>query len=109
MASREALSGMNVGDFVTVEGSVVSPGWLYADGVSVSGAAYVPGATQVFVTGMLSSVDRTAGIARMGGLIIDYTSSLGNSAAPSGAMWSFSGTRPVSGGLMISDRSGGLR
>jgi hypothetical protein len=108
MASREALAGMSVGDYVTVQGSVVSPGWLYADGVSVSDAAYVPGSTQVFVTGMLNSVDRAAGIARMGGLMIDYTPSLGNSVAPAGAMWSFSGTRPVSGGLMISDRSGEL-
>jgi hypothetical protein len=109
MASREALAGMRVGDFVSVQGSVVSPGWLYADGVSVSDTTYVPGATQVFVTGMLSSVDRASGIARMGGLTIDYTSSLGSNAAPSGAMWSFSGTRPVSGGVMISDQSGGLR
>ena len=109
MASRDALASMNVGDFVSVQGSVVGPGWLYADGVSVSNAQYVPGATEVFVTGMLSSVDRAAGIARMGGLTIDYTSSLGAGRAPSEMMWSFSGTRPVSSGVMISDRTGGLR
>ena len=109
MASRGALAGMRVGDFVSVQGSVVSPGWLYADGVSVSDTLYVPGATEVFVTGMLSSVDRAAGTARVGGLTIDYTSSLGSSRAPSDAMWSFSGTRPAAGGVMISDRTGGLR
>ncbi|MDH3811733.1 MAG: hypothetical protein OEU60_08505, partial [Gammaproteobacteria bacterium] len=109
MASRDALAGMNVGDFVSVQGSVVGPGWLYADDVSVSNAQYVPGATEVFVTGMLSSVDRAAGTARMGGLTIDYTLSLGAGSAPSDMMWSFSGTRPVSSGVMISDRTGGLR
>ena len=109
MASREALAGMQVGDFVSVQGSVVGPGWLYADDVSVSDSLYVPGATVVSVTGMLSSVDRAAGTARMGGLTIDYTPSLGNGAAPSELMWSFSGTRPVSDGMMISDRTGELR
>ena len=109
MASRDALARMNVGDFVSVQGSVVGPGWLYADDVSVSNTQYVPGATEVFVTGMLSSVDRAAGTARMGGLTIDYTLSLGAGSAPSDMMWSFSGTRPVSSGVMISDRTGGLR
>jgi hypothetical protein len=109
MASQDALAGMRVGDFVSVQGSVAGPGWLYADSVSVSDSMYVPGATGVFVTGMLSSVDRAAGMAQMGGLTIDYTSSLGSGAAPSNVMWSFSGTRPVSGGVMISDRTGGMR
>jgi hypothetical protein len=109
MASQHALAGMNVGDFVSVQGSVVGPGWLYADEVSVSDSHYVPGATEVFVIGMLSSVDRAAGTARMGGLTIDYTASLGAGSAPTDMMWGFSGTRPVASGVMISDRSGGLR
>ncbi len=105
MASHQALAAMRVGDLVSVQGSVVGPGWLYADDVSVSDSLYVPGATEVFVTGMLSSVDRVAGTARIGGLTIDYTPSLGNGAAPSALMWSFAGTRPVADGMMISDRT----
>ena len=109
MASQQALAGMRVGDFVSVQGSVVGPGWLYADDVSVSDSLYVPGATVVSVTGMLSAVDRAAGTARMGELTIDYTPSLGSGGAPSDLMWSFSGTRPVSDGVMLSDRTGELR
>ncbi|MDH3615820.1 MAG: hypothetical protein OEQ90_05035, partial [Gammaproteobacteria bacterium] len=105
MASQGMLAGMRVGDFVSVAGSVVSPGWLYADDVSVSADLYVPGATEVFVTGMLSSVDLAHGTAQIGSLTIDYTSSLGSADAPSGAMWSFAGTRPVAQGVMLSDRS----
>ncbi|MGI9249246.1 MAG: hypothetical protein ACR2QI_09545, partial [Woeseiaceae bacterium] len=105
MASQGMLAGMNVGDYVAVAGSVVSPGWLYADDVSISAESYVPGATDVFVTGMLSSVDLANGTAQMGGLTIDYTSSLGSSGAPSGVMWSFSGTQPAALGVMLSDRS----
>mgnify|MGYP001819576536 FL=1 len=109
MASKSMLAAMRVGDFVTVDGSVVSPGWLYADAISVSDISYVPGATKVFVSGMLSAVDATNGTARMGGLTIDYTPSLGNGFAPSGSMWSFAGTRPQSGGVLVSDRSGAIR
>ena len=105
MASQSMLAGMNVGDFVSVEGSVVSPGWLYADTLDVSATPYVPGATQVFVSGMLSSVDRMAGTARIGGLTIDYTQSLAGGETPSGMMWSFAGIRPTSDGAMLSDRS----
>ena len=106
MASQNMLAGMNVGDYVSVGGSVVSPGWLYADGVFVSVQQYVPGATEVFVTGMLSSVDLASGTAQMGDLTIDYTSSLSNADAPAGAMWSFAGTQPAAQGMMLSDRSG---
>ena len=105
MASQAMLSSIRVGDFVAVQGSVISSGWYYADDVSVSSQRYVPGATEVFITGMLSSVDRLNGTAQMGNLTIDYTASLGSSEAPSSAMWSFQGTRPLSGGRMISNRS----
>ena len=103
MASQGMLASMSVGDYVSVEGSVVSPGWLYADQVAVSAERYVPGATEVFVTGMLSSVDLARGTAQIGSLTIDYTSSLGRGYAPSGTMWSFSGTRPAVRGVMLSD------
>jgi hypothetical protein len=43
----------------------------------------------------------------MGDLTIDYTASLGSSNAPSEASWSFRGTRPALGGMMISDRTSG--
>ncbi len=109
MASQDMLSGMQVGDFVAVQGSVISSGWYYADAVDISDHSYVPGATEVFVTGMLSSINPMDGTAQMGGLTIDYTSSLGAGVAPSGAMWSFHGTRPARNGVMISDRTAGVR
>ena len=105
MASQGMLADMHVGDFVSVAGSVVAPGWLYADDVSVSTELYVPGATEVLVTGWMSSVDSAQGTAQIGSLTIDYTSSLGSADAPSGAIWSFSGIRPVEQGIMLSDRS----
>jgi hypothetical protein len=105
MASQSMLTGMHVGDYVSVGGSIVAPGWLYADDVFVSDELYVPGATEVFVSGMLTSVNSRNGTARMGDLTIDYTASLGSVEAPSRAMWSFRGIMPSKRGVMISERS----
>ena len=109
MASDDMLSGLRVGDFVTVEGSIVSEGWLYADTVAVAAIDYVPGATEVFVAGMVSQVDQSVGTARLGGLSIDYTPSLAESSAPSDATWSFRGTRPALNGKMVSESTGDFR
>ena len=105
MASQSMLAGMNEGDYVSVAGSIAAPGWLYADDVFVSDELYVPGATEVFVSGMLTSVNSRNGTARIGRLTIDYTPSLGSVQAPSLALWSFRGIMPLEHGLMISERS----
>ena len=109
MASQDMLSSMRVGDFVTVGGTAISSGWYYADTVSVSDQSYVPGATGVFISGLMSSVDFMNGTAQMGDLTIDYTASLGSSEAPSGDTWSFHGTRPSLRGSMISTRTEGVK
>ena len=93
-----------VGDLVSVEGSIVGPGLLYADSVTVSSEQYVAGATEVFVTGILSSIDASTGIATLGALRVDYTSSLTSGRSPSGVVWSFRGTQPGIRGVMISDQ-----
>ncbi|TDJ35080.1 MAG: hypothetical protein E2O61_09420 [Gammaproteobacteria bacterium] len=103
MATPEMLNALNVGDLVTVHGSISGPGWLYADSVTVSAEQYVAGATEVFVSGILSSIDVSTGTAMLGSLTVDYTSSLGSGQMPAGAVWSFRGTQPVSRGVMLSD------
>ena len=109
MASDETLNSLQVGDFVNVQGSIVSEGWLYADTVDVAAIDYVPGATEVFVAGMLSQVDNANGTARLGGLTIDYTPSLAVGSSPSDATWSFRGTRPATNGPMVSEFSNDFR
>jgi hypothetical protein len=106
MTSGRELRNLRVGDYVSVEGSVMGPGWLYADVVTVTDIEYVPGATEVFVTGLLSEINSASGTARLGSLTIDYTPSLARAEAPSSAMWSFRGIQPAVTGLMISEISG---
>jgi hypothetical protein len=103
MASQGMLAGMNVGDFVSVNGSIVSAGWLYADTLSVSSGTYVPGAWEVFVTGIPSSIDMAIGQVQLGDLTSDYTAALSGGAVPSGLSLSFRGIQPVSRGLLVSD------
>jgi hypothetical protein len=104
MASQGMLSSMSVGDFVSVNGSVVSSGWLYADAISVANGMYVPGATEVFVTGIPSGIDPVLGQAQLGELTIDYTAAMSGGAIPAGLSLSFSGIRPVDRGMLVSDR-----
>ncbi len=103
MASQAMLASMSVGDFVSVNGSVVSSGWLYADSISVNNGIYVPGSTHVFVMGIPSKIDRVLGQAQLGELTIDYTAAMSGGAIPSGLSLSFSGIQPVSRGLLVSD------
>ena len=103
MASQTMLSSMSVGDFVSVNGSVVSSGWLYADSIAMSSDSYVPGATEVFVTGIPSNIDPVLGQAQLGELTIDYTAAMSGGAIPTGLSLSFSGIQPVSRGLLVSD------
>ncbi len=100
-ASREMLSDLRVGDLVTVEGSVMGPGWLYADRVSVSSERYVPGATEVFVTGMPTSVNRFTGQVEMGDLTVDYTASLAGGNLRPGTVWTFRGIQPNNRGVLV--------
>ncbi len=109
MASQAMLSGISVGDFVTVNGSIVSSGWLYADSLSISSDMYVPGATQVFVTGIPSEIDSTRGQAKIGELTIDYTAAMSAGAIPHGMSVGFSGIQPVSHGLLVSDEVKAVR
>ncbi len=104
MVSADMLSQLSVGDLVTVEGTIAGPGLLYADAVTVSARQYVAGSTEVFVTGILSSVDASTGTAMLGELQVDYTSSLASGNSRNGVVWAFRGTQPNQKGVMLSDR-----
>jgi hypothetical protein len=99
------MSSLRVGDYVIVSGSLVGAGLIRADAVDISRLQYVPGATEVFVTGIPSYVDFNRGIAKIGGLTVDYTSSLaGTGFGGIGAAISVFGIQPAPGGVMLSDR-----
>ena len=104
IANIRMLKSLSVGDLVNVQGTIAGPGLLYADTVTVSAQRYVAGATEVYVTGVLSSVDASTGTAMIGALQVDYTSSLASGDAPDGVVWTFRGTQPNQKGVMLSDR-----
>ena len=105
LASQDSLGSLQVGDFVSVNGTIAGAGLIYSDQVTVSRDMYVPGATEVYVTGIPSSVDRAMGTAMIGALTVDYTPSLGNAGFTGiGDAISVSGTQPMPGGVMLSKR-----
>ena len=101
----ERFGSLRVGDFVVVSGSIAGAGLINADHLEVSGEPYIPGATEVFVTGIPSSIDYGLGTARIGALTVDYTPSLGGAGFGGiGAAISVIGIQPSRGGVMLSDR-----
>jgi len=101
----DSFASLRVGDLVTVTGSISGAGTIDATEVSVSLEAYVPGATEVSITGIPSSVDFHRGTARIGGLTVDYTPSLGGSGFGGiGAAVTVIGTQPALGGTMLGER-----
>ena len=99
------LAALQVGDFVTVNGVLAGAGLINATEVLVSPETYVPGSTEVFVTGIPSSIDLRFGTARIGELTVDYTSSLGGSRFDGiGAAITVIGTQPALGGAMLGER-----
>ncbi len=99
------LASLRVGDFVTVSGTVAGAGLINASAVLVSPDIYVPGATEVFVTGIPSSIDSLRGTAQIGELNVDYTLTLGDSRSDGfGAAVKIIGTQPALGGTMLGQR-----
>jgi len=101
----ETLMSLRVGDFLMVGGRISGAGMIEADAVVQTGARYVPGATEVFVTGIPSYVDASFGMAMIGGLEVDYTPSMGRSDFQGiGAAVTVIGTQPALGGKMIGNQ-----
>ena len=109
--ARDALLGMQVGDYVMVYGSISGAGRVDATAIEFSSAMYIPGVSEVRVTGIPSSIDYSLGTVRIGGLNVDYTPSLGgNTFGGVGAAVTVIGTQPALGGTMLGgsviDRTG---
>jgi len=102
---ENTLAAINAGDYVGVSGGLAGNGRLSANNVYKFSEKYVPGASTVFVTGLPTAVDASRGVASIGSLDIDYTSTLGNDRYGGiGAAITVIGTQPTVGGLMLSDR-----
>ncbi|MBT8078515.1 MAG: hypothetical protein KJO31_08045 [Gammaproteobacteria bacterium] len=104
LASADMLARIEVGDLVTVSGTIAGQGTIFADSISVASEGYVAGASVVLVTGIPSLVDAGLGTATIGSLVVDYTPSLGGNGNPDiGIVITVEGIQPVDGGVMLSD------
>src|ERR1700691_3907855 len=91
--SIEALKGQ----FVAVDGTFdAHGGYLVSDVTEVKSVEYVPGATPVYLSGVIACIDKSTGILVIGGTKGDYTGALHTLEAGSletGKLASFSGLR----------------
>ncbi|MGO9932063.1 MAG: hypothetical protein ACLPV8_09670, partial [Steroidobacteraceae bacterium] len=89
----EALEG----HVVSVNGVIGARGAYVVSGIqSLSSVHYVPGATSVFLTGIISSINKSIGVLVLSGVSVDYTGALHTLMAEDlavGIVASFSGLR----------------
>ena len=103
--SDAGIGRLQVGDFVVVSGTIAGAGLIDATGVQVLPDAYVAGSTEIYVTGIPSSIDTNVGTTQIGELTVDYTPSLsGSGFGGIGAAITVIGTQPTLGGSMLGDR-----
>ena len=93
VASSGASEGIE-GQVVAVSGAIDARGNYVVSGIQQLGMGYVEGATPVFLSGVISSMNKAVGVAVVGGISVDYTGALHSLAAESlavGKVVSFSG------------------
>jgi hypothetical protein len=104
-STPDLLSAIAVGDYVSVSGTIAGAGRIDADQIVRINHRYIPGASEVFVTGIPSSIDYNLGTAKIGELTVDYTSSMGGDGFDGiGAAITVIGTQPALGGVMLGNR-----
>ncbi len=98
-----SLQQIQVGDLVAAYGQIGAP----STSVNRLGSSYVAGATNIFVTGRVSSVDAAIGSAKINGLTVDYTAGLSDptfSGLSVGDLVSVSGIQPVAEGQLLANK-----
>jgi hypothetical protein len=94
-AAQSAGLAELLGQIVAVHGSVNSDGTLRATKLTeITTSSFVPGATQLYLKGAISSVDQVNAVVRIGSLSIKYAGALhtlSSSSLAVGQLASFSG------------------
>ncbi|HEY2807894.1 MAG TPA: hypothetical protein VGI91_03795, partial [Steroidobacteraceae bacterium] len=104
-----AVSGLAIGSLVAVYGRASLDGSITASAIQARGS-YVPGASQVFFSGIVQKASPTIGRAVVNGVSIDLTPAMASGAISpiAGARLKITGIQPVAGGLvLVSGISGG--
>jgi len=93
--SEGNLESVSIGDYIAINGDLVSPGASYASTVVILDESYVPGSSPEYLRVIISSVDHATGVASSGNTIIDFNGALHNaslSAISEGDIAQFYGT-----------------
>ncbi|MGB6488107.1 MAG: DUF5666 domain-containing protein, partial [Steroidobacteraceae bacterium] len=100
--SSITLNSISVGTLVSVSGVEASNGNALVQTVTTSSGLNTPGATRLFVAGVVSSVS-SVGQVRIGNLTVDINQTLtSDDAIPAvGSFVALAGTQPVSNGLFV--------
>ena len=103
-----AAAELTVGDTVFVIGDINSDGSISAKAIQDAGV-YVPGSTQILLTGVVQKVDNSVGRVTVGGVSVDVTPLMATQSVSltKGSTVQVAGTQPVNGGLVLANGIGG--
>src|SRR5882757_5339370 len=77
IAVPKTRTGVIVGELVAIYGAVKADGSYKVSSVSQSGSsAYVPGATELYLKGVVTYVNKSAGVLRVGSYVVNYGGAL---------------------------------
>ena len=75
--SATQLAASKIGQFVAVYGSLTSSGgYVVSALLHINSVRYVPGATSLYIKGLVSSADQSTGSLHIGSLSVDYSAAL---------------------------------
>ena len=100
--ASNAIRLLAPGALLWVDGELRRDGKAKVDSLTVLPETNTPGATQLFVAGVVKSIDRS-GRARIGALSVDITPTLGSlgSAVHPGDVVEVLGIQPIAGGVLV--------
>ena len=97
-----AFRSIRAGAYVSIVGNIAPSGRLVAQEILVSRTQYVAGASDVFISGVVTSYDASTGQAKVGNLVIDATPTFAelSEGIYVGSRIEVSGKQAVSGGVV---------
>lgn len=100
------------GNIVEVSGFMSSDGIIRATRIEFESPAFIPGTTELEITGIVENLDEAAGTFRIGDQVIDFSDAelddLPDGALENGSLVEVESAEEISGGVLVAGRVRGL-
>jgi hypothetical protein len=108
------LETLTEGNIVEVSGWITAGGEILATRIEFKSSAFIPGTTELEITGMVENLDEEAGTFSIGDQVIDFSgaeldlSDLPGGVLENGSLVEVESAEEIMGGIVVADRVQGL-